>query len=72
MPMANVARSGLRRSCSSVANSGSSVTDEDLDQLLSLVPAITVRTVHGAGHIIARERHAALAQTITVVTSAWR
>ncbi|GAA1986612.1 alpha/beta fold hydrolase [Catenulispora subtropica] len=52
-------------------DNGSSVTDEDRDRLLSLAPATTVRTVHGAGHLIARERPAALAQAITAATAAW-
>jgi pimeloyl-ACP methyl ester carboxylesterase len=41
---------------------GSAVTDDDLDQLLSLAPSVTVRTAHGAGHLIARERPVTLAE----------
>ncbi|MFB8242599.1 alpha/beta fold hydrolase [Kitasatospora purpeofusca] len=52
-------------------DTGSSVTAEDIDQLLSLAPRTTVRSVRGAGHLIAREQPAALARNIIAVTTAW-
>ncbi|KOV11672.1 hypothetical protein ADK60_34135 [Streptomyces sp. XY431] len=52
-------------------DTGSSVTAEDIDQLLCLAPRTTVRSVRGAGHLIAREQPAALARNIIAVTTAW-
>lgn len=52
-------------------DTGSSVTAEDIDQLLRLAPHTTVRSVHGAGHLIARERPVALARDVIAVTGAW-
>ncbi len=52
-------------------DTGSSVTAEDIDRLLDLAPRTTVRSVQGAGHLVARERPAALARTIVAVTAAW-
>ncbi|RSS57822.1 alpha/beta fold hydrolase [Streptomyces sp. WAC07061] len=51
---------------------GSSVTDEDIDQLLHLAPHTTVRPVQGAGHLIARDQPVALAQAVIAATTAWR
>ncbi len=53
-------------------DNGSSLTGEDIDQLLSLAPHTTVRPVHGAGHLIARHQPVALAREIVAVTTAWR
>ncbi|MEV7415635.1 alpha/beta hydrolase [Streptomyces sp. NPDC089919] len=53
-------------------DNGSSLTDEDIDQLLRLAPHTTVRLVRGAGHLIAREQPLALAQAVIATTAAWR
>ncbi|WP_045701290.1 alpha/beta fold hydrolase [Streptomyces rubellomurinus] len=53
-------------------DTGSSVTAEDFDQLLRLAPRTTVRSIQGAGHLIAREQPVSLARTIVAVTTAWR
>jgi pimeloyl-ACP methyl ester carboxylesterase len=53
-------------------DTGSAVTHEDIDRLLDLAPATTVRTVTDAGHLIARDQPVALAQTIIDVTADWR
>ncbi|MFF4173537.1 alpha/beta fold hydrolase [Streptomyces sp. NPDC001744] len=51
---------------------GSSLTDEDIEQLLRLAPHATVRPVQGAGHLIARDQPVALARTVITATAAWR
>ena len=43
-------------------DNGSSVTAEDIDELLRLAPHTTVRLIHGAGHLIARDQPVELAQ----------
>ncbi|MGA5821486.1 alpha/beta fold hydrolase [Kitasatospora sp. NPDC094028] len=53
-------------------DNGSSLTDEDIDQLLRLAPHTTVRPIQGAGHLIARNQPVALAQAVVAVTTAWR
>jgi pimeloyl-ACP methyl ester carboxylesterase len=53
-------------------DSGSAVATEDIDQLLRLAPHATVQHIHGAGHLIARDQPAALAQTVVDITTAWR
>jgi pimeloyl-ACP methyl ester carboxylesterase len=50
-------------------DTGSSITDEDIAQLLRLAPATTVHTISNAGHLIAREQPAALAHVILDVTT---
>jgi pimeloyl-ACP methyl ester carboxylesterase len=51
--------------------SGSPMVDEDVDQLLRLVPHATVAGIPGAGHLVAREQPVALAETITAVITDW-
>ncbi|MFF4364539.1 alpha/beta fold hydrolase [Streptomyces sp. NPDC001594] len=51
---------------------GSSLTDEDIDQLLHLAPHTTIRPIRGAGHLIARTQPMALAQAIIATSTAWR
>nr|WP_238845458.1 alpha/beta hydrolase [Nocardia terpenica] len=51
--------------------SGSPVTDGDVDRLLTLAPQATVVRIATAGHLIAREQPAALAETIAAVTTEW-
>ncbi|MGF1426169.1 alpha/beta fold hydrolase [Kitasatospora sp. LaBMicrA B282] len=53
-------------------DNGSSLTDEDIDQLLRLAPHTTVRPIQGAGHLIARNQPVALAQAIIAATTSWR
>ncbi|GAA2810886.1 hypothetical protein GCM10010441_39410 [Kitasatospora paracochleata] len=53
-------------------DNGSSLTDDDIDQLLRLAPHTTVRPIQGAGHLIARHQPVALAQAIIATTTAWR
>ncbi|MGW2492139.1 alpha/beta fold hydrolase [Streptomyces sp. NPDC001606] len=53
-------------------DNGSSLTDEDIDQLLHLAPHTTVRPIRGAGHLIARNQPVALAQAVIATTTAWR
>lgn len=53
-------------------DSGSSITDEDIDELLRLAPKTTIRTIHDAGHLIARDQPSALAHAIIAVTANWR
>jgi pimeloyl-ACP methyl ester carboxylesterase len=49
---------------------GSPVTDEDVDRLARLAPHATVTRVPGAGHLVARDQPAALAEAIKV-TAEW-
>jgi hypothetical protein len=50
--------------------SGSAVTDGDVDRFLRLAPHATVARVRGAGHLVARDRPAALAEAIAA-TAEW-
>lgn len=43
------------------------VREEDAARLRALVPSLVVRTVEGAGHLVARERPAQLAEAIVAV-----
>lgn len=49
-------------------DTGSALAKEDITRLLGLAPSATVRTIPNAGHLIAREQPAALAQAILDVT----
>ncbi|MEV0292055.1 alpha/beta hydrolase [Nocardia sp. NPDC050710] len=51
--------------------SGSPVTGDDVDRLLSLAPHATVTRISGAGHLVARDQPVALAETIVAVTTEW-
>jgi hypothetical protein len=51
--------------------SGSTITGDDIDQLLRLVPHATVTRISGAGHLVARDQPVALAETIAAVTTEW-
>jgi pimeloyl-ACP methyl ester carboxylesterase len=53
-------------------DNGSSITAEDIDELLRLSPETTIRTVHDAGHLIAREQPVPLAHAIITATADWR
>ncbi|MDK9499282.1 alpha/beta hydrolase [Streptomyces katrae] len=53
-------------------DNGSSLTDEDVSQLLHLAPHTTVRPIRGAGHLIARAQPVALARAVIATTTAWR
>ncbi|MFG2000350.1 alpha/beta fold hydrolase [Spirillospora sp. NPDC048911] len=50
---------------------GSAVTGEDVDKLLRLAPQATVIRISGAGHLVARDQPAALAEAIATVTAEW-
>ncbi|MER6299812.1 alpha/beta hydrolase [Kitasatospora sp. NPDC001539] len=53
-------------------DNGSSLTGEDIDQLLRLAPHTAVRLIPGAGHLIARNQPVALAQVVIAATTDWR
>ncbi|MGV9817299.1 alpha/beta fold hydrolase [Nocardia xishanensis] len=50
---------------------GSPVTDDDVDRLLDLAPQTTVVRIPGAGHLIAREQPAVLAEAIATIATEW-
>jgi pimeloyl-ACP methyl ester carboxylesterase len=52
-------------------DNGSPVTDGDADRLLRLVPHATVTGIPGAGHLVARDRPVALAETVAAATTGW-
>nr|CEL12871.1 hypothetical protein [Kibdelosporangium sp. MJ126-NF4] len=49
----------------------SPVTDDDVEKLLHLAPHATVAHIPDAGHLVARDQPAALAESIASVTSTW-
>lgn len=51
--------------------SGSPVLDEDIDDLRRLVPYAGLTRIPDAGHLVARDQPAALAETIGEVTAEW-
>ncbi|MDQ7809460.1 alpha/beta fold hydrolase [Amycolatopsis sp. A133] len=51
--------------------SGSPVTDDDADRLLRLAPHAAVTRIRGAGHLVARDRPVALAETVAAVATEW-
>jgi pimeloyl-ACP methyl ester carboxylesterase len=53
------------------ADTGSPITDDDIDQFLHLAPHATVTRIPGAGHLVARDRPAALAEVIAAGTAEW-
>ncbi|MEV6877472.1 alpha/beta fold hydrolase [Amycolatopsis sp. NPDC051128] len=50
---------------------GSPVTDDDVDGLLRQAPHAAVTRIREAGHLIARDRPVALAETIAAATAEW-
>ncbi|MFD0689149.1 alpha/beta fold hydrolase [Actinomadura fibrosa] len=51
--------------------SRSPITDDDVDRLLRLVPHATVTRIRSAGHLVARDQPAALAEAIITAITRW-